>query len=100
MKQAIDRHLSVALAEAQAARSRFRATVDELRNRLDPRTIASETVSDAVAGASHLLAEATTAAKARPWLIGLAATIAGIAMTVQSRTGSTDEHATKADDGS
>jgi len=94
MKSLLDRRILVARSEAQSARAQLLSTVNELRRRLDPRVVASETVEHAVGSATRLLNEAATAARSRPWMLGLGATAAGLLMAARSRRDTPNDDAT------
>ena len=98
MKRQIDRRVLTAADEARIARARVMATLDRLRHRVDPRVMAAETAEQALDGATSWIAEATTSAKSRPWLLGIVATVIGIAMTAYARYSDDDTQATNATD--
>ena len=73
------------------------ATLGQLRERTQPSVMVAETAEQALEGATRWIAEATSTAKSRPWLIGVVATVIGIAMTAYVRH-SDDPQATNAID--
>jgi ElaB/YqjD/DUF883 family membrane-anchored ribosome-binding protein len=85
MKQQLDRRSERARLEAEAARARIIATLSEIRRRIDPRTIASETAHDLLDRVNNQLGQASSAAKSRPWLVAVGATLVGVALTYRAR---------------
>ncbi len=81
----IDRRIAAASRDAASARARFTNTVDELRTRLSPHNLARETVDQASSNVAHLLGEAATVVRARPWMIALGSTVAGLAVAAYRR---------------
>jgi ElaB/YqjD/DUF883 family membrane-anchored ribosome-binding protein len=74
--EAVDRYA----AEADDARARMTATLDEIQERLDPRRIASEAFEKLTGGGLQLAGQARDAAKAHPLAIGAAAAAVGLAL--------------------
>ncbi len=81
MKQQLDRRSERAREEAEAARARIMATLAEIRHRIDPRTVATETAQGVLDRVNHVLSEASSTAKSKPWLLAIGATLAGIALS-------------------
>jgi ElaB/YqjD/DUF883 family membrane-anchored ribosome-binding protein len=97
VKDLVDRRIVAAKAEAKAARAKLMATLGEVRHRLDPRVVASETVDSAVSSAANMLDNATTAVRSRPWMLGLGATAAGLMIAARSRRKDDETEATNPD---
>lgn len=74
--EAMDRYA----AEADDARARMTATLDEIQERLDPRRIASDTFDRLTGGGLQLASQARDAAKAHPLAIGAAVAAIGLAL--------------------
>jgi ElaB/YqjD/DUF883 family membrane-anchored ribosome-binding protein len=91
VKRALDRRIESAQAKARTARARVLATIGEVRHRLDPRTVARETIDAGFTQATRLVTETASAAKERPWLLALGATLFGLAVTVRNRMQSDGE---------
>lgn len=85
MKALFDRRSDAARARADEARAKVIATIGEVRHRLDPRTVASETAAAALDRVNRLVGDATEAAKARPWLLAAGASLFGIIISLRSR---------------
>jgi len=98
MKTVIDRRVVAATEEARLARARLLATVDELRHRLDPRVVASDTFDHALSSATRFIVQTTAAARSRPLLLGLGATAAGLLIAVRARQSGGRDKATNQDD--
>lgn len=74
--EAVDRYA----AEADEARVRMTATLDEIQERLDPRRIASDAFDKLTGGGLQLASQARDAAKAHPIAIGAAVAAVGLAL--------------------
>ena len=74
--EAVDRYA----AEADEARTRMTATLDEIQERLDPRRIASDAFDKLTGGGVQLVSQARDAAKAHPLAMGAAAAAVGLAL--------------------
>lgn len=74
--EAVDRYA----AEADEARTRMTATLDEIQERLDPRRIASDAFDKLTGGGVQLVSQARDAAKAHPLALGAAAAAVGLAL--------------------
>lgn len=74
--EAVDRHA----VEADEARARMTATIDEIQERLDPRRIATDAIDRLTGGGLQLVGQARDAAKAHPLAIGAAAAAVGLAL--------------------
>jgi ElaB/YqjD/DUF883 family membrane-anchored ribosome-binding protein len=74
--EAVDRYA----AEADDARARMTATIDEIQERLDPRRIASDAFDKLTGGGVQLVSQARDAAKAHPLALGAAAAAVGLAL--------------------
>lgn len=81
MKQQFDRRSENARRNAADARARIIATLGEIRHRIDPRTVAAETANGMIDRVHHLLGEASSTAKSKPWFVAVGATLVGIALT-------------------
>ncbi len=84
MKQQLDRRSENARRHAEEARTRIIATLGEIRHRIDPRTVAAEMANGVIDRVHHLLGEASSTAKSKPWLVAVAATLVGIALTYRT----------------
>jgi len=94
VKRAIDRRVAFARTEAEAARETAIRTVAELRYRLDPRIIASDATEQAWEHLGDVIGTVTEKAKARPWLLAAAATVAGLVITRRATAGPDETQAT------
>jgi ElaB/YqjD/DUF883 family membrane-anchored ribosome-binding protein len=74
--EAVDRFA----AEADDARARMTATIDEIQDRLNPRRMAGEALDRLTGGGLQLVGQASDAAKAHPLAIGAAAAAIGLAV--------------------
>ena len=74
--EAVDRYA----ADADEARARMTATLDEIQERLDPRRIASDAFEKLTGGGVQLVGQARDAAKAHPLAMGAAAAAVGLAL--------------------
>jgi ElaB/YqjD/DUF883 family membrane-anchored ribosome-binding protein len=74
--EAVDRYA----AEADEARARMTATLDEIQERLDPRRIASDAFDKITGGGLQLAGQARDAAKSHPLAMGAAAAAVGLAL--------------------
>lgn len=74
--EAVDRHA----AEADDARARMTATIDEIQERLNPRRIASDAFDKLTGGGLQLAGQAADAARAHPLALGAAAAAVGLAL--------------------
>jgi ElaB/YqjD/DUF883 family membrane-anchored ribosome-binding protein len=74
--EAVDRHA----IEADEARARMTATIDEIQERLDPRRIAGDAIDKLTGGGLQLVGQARDAAKAHPLAMGAAAAAVGLAL--------------------
>jgi ElaB/YqjD/DUF883 family membrane-anchored ribosome-binding protein len=74
--EAVDRYA----AEADEARVRMTATLDEIQERLDPRRIASDAFDKLTGSGLQLVGQARDAAKAHPLAIGAAVAAVGLAL--------------------
>lgn len=75
---AADIRIAAARGEADAARTRFVATVEEIKLRLAPKTIAQETWDTAKAKGSEIADQTLDAVKERPAMIAGVATGAAL----------------------
>ena len=74
--EAVDRYA----AEADEARVRMTATLDEIQERLDPRRIATDAFEKLTGSSVQLVGQARDAAKAHPLALGAAAAAVGLAL--------------------
>ncbi len=84
-KRTVPLRVESAEANVAAARADVRATLGQIRWRIDPRVIIAEAAERNLARVSNLIDGAQTKVKARPWLIVGGATLFGIGMVARAR---------------
>lgn len=85
VSRAVEHRLQTAQSDVEVARAEILATLEEIRHRLDPRTIVAETAERGFARATAALDDAQVGLRSRPWLVALGATLFGIALAARAR---------------